>query len=283
MRRLLDPWRETSGRWRVLAFAVVYALVAGPVSWVVSPVSGYMAHPEGALVVVGSLLVGPVAAWGSAIGTAATDLLAGGVSLETVCRVPATGLGSVVAYRLWDSLGPSRSAPRSRRRAVAREFGRYVVVAVAATATLVATEGWLLEVFSLSSFSVVVPGRFVDLASLAVVAFPGWLALRGRTGSVEWAGSDQDPTAERSLGRRRSAALVAVPVAWVLAGSLTSYVFRAIGSVTPQLVEARLGRWATAILELGGPRGGWLLVLGGVVAVVVVLWGLWDGDHRTSH
>ncbi len=275
MRRMLDPWREASGLRNVLAFAVVYAMVAGPLSWVVSSVAGHGVQSEGALVVVGSLLVGPVAAWGSAVGTVATDLLAGSISLETVSRVPATLLGSVVAYRLWDTFGQHRPTSGSTFRAILRQFGTYVVVALVALSVLVATEAWILELATVSSFSIVVQGRLLGLAWVAVVAFPGWLALRKRMATVEQTGTGERWSADHSFGRRRVVLLVAVPLLWVIVGSLVSFVFRATELVTPERIGRRLGPWATTALGLAGPRGMYLQLIGGCLAVALLVWFLW--------
>lgn len=268
---------------RAVAFAVLYVIVSGPLRWFLAPIPYINGNPEGAALVIGSLLLGPVAAVGGILGSIATDTVAGTVSITTLYRVPAVGLAAVSASTLWRTVGPGEVRKNESLGAHGRQFVRYALVAVVSLTLHAAMYAWSLELLSLYSFSVVAPTLVSSLLPLTIVAFPVWSFLARRIELDDpGAGGIRNGSAG-DWGRYRKALLVVTPVVWFVVGTVVSYVFRATNLVPAERIGRRLVPLSTTVLDLAGPQGTRVQILGGVLALLILLWLLNDVNRRGTY
>lgn len=273
------PWINKLFFRRASFFSIVFVIVSGPFQWLLSFAPYVGGDPSGAVLVIGSLLWGPAAVLGVMVGTVATDFVIGTISIETLCRVPALGLASITAFTVWGRIRPETKRGDSTTRRVVRNFAAYTAVAVVSLSLFAAVLGWALELLSLSSFSIAAPAQLFTVLPLAVGAFPLWAYLEQRVAVGDTVIERVDHRSEHEWGRYRWGLFVVTPVAWLVVGTVVSFVFRATDLVPAERIGRRLTPLATAVLELAGPRGTRIQLLGGGVALLMILWLLWT-RHR---
>ncbi|RXK46935.1 hypothetical protein [Halorientalis pallida] len=279
MREKVVSWNKKPSFRRTVSLSIVFVIVSGPFQWLLSFTPFVGGDPSGAVLVIGSLLWGPAAVLGVMVGAVVTDLVIGALSIETLCRVPALGLASITAYTVWGRTRPETKRGDSTIRSIVRNFAAYAAVAVVSLSLFAAVLGWALELLSLSAFSIAAPTQLATVLPLAVVAFPLWAYLEQRVAGRDTVIERIAHRSEHEWGRYRWGLFVVTPVAWVVVGTVVSFVFRATGLVPAERIGRRLTPLATVVLELAGPRGTRIQLLGGGVALLIFLWVFWGKNE----
>ena len=141
-------WRDT----RMVVFtaisAALYAAILIPFK--VMPIIPGVTElrPANAVPVICSLLFGPAAAWGSAIGNLIGDLF-GGIGPGDVFGFAGNFLYGLVPYRVWEATGGGDPTPRSPR-----EWLRMLFVIALAAAACALVVGWGLNLLGFVPFPV---------------------------------------------------------------------------------------------------------------------------------
>jgi len=170
MRELRDMWLDT----RMVVFtaisAALYAAILIPfkVMPIIPGVTEF--RPANAVPVICSLLFGPAAAWGSAIGNLIGDLF-GGIGPGDVFGFAGNFLYGLVPYRAWEAIGGGSPTPRSLG-----EWGRMLFVILLAAAACGLVVGWGLNLLGFVPFPVL--GNLVLWNNLVAAGVLAPLVLR---------------------------------------------------------------------------------------------------------
>lgn len=153
MKELLTLWNNTRMIVLVALTAGMYAAVLIPFK-AIPLIPGYTElRPALALPPTFSLLFGPAAAWGSAIGNLIGDLLGGTFTPGSAFGFAGNFLLGLVPYALWGRLGPLSSGqpPTMRGR---RQWSEFVVVQFVAALACAAVIGWGTDLLRLFPYAV---------------------------------------------------------------------------------------------------------------------------------
>lgn len=170
VRELRDMWSDT----RMVVFtaisAALYAAILIPfkVMPIIPGVTEF--RPANAVPVICSLLFGPAAAWGSAIGNLIGDLF-GGIGPGDLFGFAGNFLYGLVPYRAWEALGGGDPVPRGPA-----EWARLLFVVLLAAAACALVVGWGLNLLGFVPFPVL--GNVVLWNNFAVAGVLGPLTLR---------------------------------------------------------------------------------------------------------
>jgi energy-coupling factor transport system substrate-specific component len=170
MRELRDMWQDT----RMVVFtaisAALYASILIPfkVMPIIPGVTEF--RPANAVPVICSLLFGPAAAWGSAIGNLIGDLF-GGIGPGDMFGFAGNFLYGLVPYRAWEALGGGDPTPHSLG-----EWLRLLFVVLLAAAACALVVGWGLNTLGFVPFPVL--ANVVLWNNLVAAGVLGPLTLR---------------------------------------------------------------------------------------------------------
>ncbi len=170
MRELRDLWRDT----RLVVFtaisAALYAAILVPFK--VMPIIPGVTElrPANAVPVICSLLFGPAAAWGSAIGNLIGDLF-GGIGPGDVFGFVGNFLYGLVPYRAWEAMGGGDPVPQSLG-----DWLRLLFVVLLAAAACALVVGWGLNLLGFVPFPVL--GNLVLWNNLVAAGVLAPLTLR---------------------------------------------------------------------------------------------------------
>lgn len=236
MKELITMWRYPRMIALFVVTAVVYAGIIVPFQdlWIVPGFTGI--RPAAVFPVIFSLLFGPAAAWGSALGNLSADyVIQGGVSLTEGVGFIANFFFGLVGYKLWGSLGPISSglAP-DFREGVSEQLFEYVVVVVVAAALCASIIGWGLETLGLFPFSVLGSIVVVNNTLAALVLGPVLLfllyPLLTEQSLVYWEIMPEEAISQVDVDSQRTAAygIAAVAITWAVVGNWYSILFQGI-------------------------------------------------------
>jgi energy-coupling factor transport system substrate-specific component len=156
-----------------------------------------------------SLLFGPAAAWGTAIGNLIGDLQGGTFGLGSAFGFAGNFLLGLVPYALWSRLGPlSSGGPPTMR--TPRQWAEFVVVQVVASLACAAVIGWGLELLRLFPYSVLGNLIFVNNFFFGLLGIPLVALLYPRVERWGLLWTDVMPAGEISRGRGGWGALLLV-------------------------------------------------------------------------
>ena len=170
MRELREMWGDT----RMVVFtaisAALYASILIP--FMVMPILPGITEfrPANAVPVICSLLFGPAAAWGSAIGNLIGDLF-GGIGPGDMFGFAGNFLFGLVPYRAWEALGGGD--PTARTPAM---LGRMLFVVLLAATACALVVGWGLNLLGFVPFPVL--GNVVLLNNFVAAGVLAPLVLR---------------------------------------------------------------------------------------------------------
>ena len=170
MRELREMWGDT----RMVVFtaisAALYASILIPFK--VMPILPGITEfrPANAVPVICSLLFGPAAAWGSAIGNLIGDLF-GGIGPGDMFGFAGNFLYGLVPYRAWEALGGGDPTPRTPGI-----LGRMLFVVLLAAAACALVVGWGLNLLGFVPFPVL--GNLVLLNNFVAAGVLAPLVLR---------------------------------------------------------------------------------------------------------
>lgn len=257
MRELLTMWRHVRMVVLTALIAAVYAAVLIPFKAI--PLIPGFTEVRVAQVIppVASLLFGPAAAWGTAVGNLIGDYFGGTFGLGSAFGFIGNFFLGAIPYALWGRLGPLSSGEEP-----AMVNGRQVTEFVAVTAisglTCAAIIAWGLEVLRIFPFTVL--GSIIAINNVVLPAVLGPVVLRLLYGRVQRLGllwTDVMPAED--VGRGRPALGTALMV---------------IGGVVGWVVGLALSAGAGGLLGMAGfaqmGKGGNGAVVG-VVGVFMLL------------
>ena len=150
---LLEVWRDTRQLVLAAQIAAIYAAVLIPFKVGIPIIPGFVElRPANAIPVVASLLFGPAAAWGAALGNLIGDLF-GTLGPGSLFGLLGNFLYGYVPYRLWGRLGPLSSGRPPEPR-TPRQILEYALICILASLACAGTIGWGLDVMRLLPFQV---------------------------------------------------------------------------------------------------------------------------------
>jgi len=241
MREAVAMWRNT--RLVVLAAMTASLYAALLIPFKVLPLIPGVTElrPANAVPVVCSMLFGPAAAWGAAIGNLIGDFF-GGIGPGDLFGFAGNFLYGFLPYRAWRALSDGDPLPRTAAQWVA--FTAVVAVAAGACALVV---GWGLNLLGFVPFALLANVVFFNNFVMAMVLAP--LLLRAVYPRVKAAGlriDDLAPPAPRARAvRRLGLALVVLGVVGgFIAGNAIStgqLEIAALASVPPGPRAAQVG------------------------------------------
>jgi len=174
MQDAIVMWRETKMVVLTALIAATYAAVMIPFKGF-APIPGFAEVRPGAVVpIIFSLMFGPAAAWGAALGNFIADI--GGTF------GPGSAFGFVgnfflayIPYRVWGRMGicPSGAEPTMRSR---RQIAEFVIAAALASCACATFIGWGLDILGLVPFSAFANWVFLQNIVVSVVIGPPLLA-----------------------------------------------------------------------------------------------------------
>ena len=237
---IFSLWRDTRHVVLVSALAAIYAAVLIPFKTLVLLPGVTEVRPAVALPVVFSLLFGPAAAWGSAIGNTIGDVF-GSFGPGTFFGFIGNFLYGYVPHRVWVAW---RSTPP--RFKTAGDWMAFVLAVLAASGACAIVVGWGIDMLGLFPFRAIAGLVLLNnvLVSLALGS-PLLIAITPRVARMNLLDSGDPVSASAGLGGRLvSRAATLVLAAGALAGILTGVFMPGndpaggltAGAVTPYLV-----------------------------------------------
>lgn len=152
MRDVFAMWGNTRMVVLTAITAALYAAILIPFK-IVPLIPGVTeVRPANAIPIVCSLLFGPAAAWGAAIGNLIGDFF-GGFGPGDLFGFVGNFLYGLVPYKLWSALGDDHAVPR----AAPIWWGRFVLVVTVASVLCATTIGWGQNLLGFHPFSVLGP------------------------------------------------------------------------------------------------------------------------------
>ena len=168
---LLEVWRDTRQLVLAAQIAAIYAAVLIPFKVGIPIIPGFVElRPANAIPVVASLLFGPAAAWGAALGNLIGDLF-GTLGPGSLFGLLGNFLYGYVPYRLWGRLGPLSSGRPPEPR-TPRQILEYALICILASLACAGTIGWGLDVIRLLPFQVLAPAIFINNVLMSSVLGP---------------------------------------------------------------------------------------------------------------
>ncbi len=271
MKELLTMWKSTQMIVLTVLIAAVYAAVIVPFK-AIPLVPGFTEiRVAPILIPAASLLFGPAAAWGAAVGNLIADLF-GTFGPGSLVGFVGNFFFGAVPYVLWGRLGPLSSGeePSMTSPRQILEFCLLVGVAGLANAAIL---GWGLELLRFFPFTVL--GTIVAINNVLVPVLLGWLLLRllyGRVSRMGLLWTDVMRPEEIGGGRSDGAASTGARIG--------THILALSG--TAAMVVGALGGWFTGMaLSLGaggrlglpgfGQTGGDTSVIAGVAPFMLLL------------
>ncbi len=166
MRELITVWRNTRQLVLIAVVAAVYAAILIPFK--VAPLIPGLTEirPANVIPIICSLMFGPAAAWGSAIGNLVGDIYGGTFGPGSFFGLVGNFLYGYIPYRLWRALGSSD---------VTFEHWswvpRYLFVALVASLACAVTIGWGADILGLAPFTAL--GNIIAVNNFLVSAVLG--------------------------------------------------------------------------------------------------------------
>lgn len=166
MKELITMWKNTRMIVLTAVTAAVYAAVLIPFKVAIPIIPGFTeVRPANVIPIICSLMFGPAAAWGSAIGNTIGDFF-GTLGLGTLFGFVGNFLYGYIPYRMWKAFAKGEPIAESRRSTVTSLVIALVVGAIIAYAIGIG--------FTKDSFRVTVP----KIIMFGVVSLSVFLVLR---------------------------------------------------------------------------------------------------------
>jgi energy-coupling factor transport system substrate-specific component len=154
MKELFTMWKNVRMILLVALCAAVYAavLIAFKAGIVLIPGITEV-RPANLLPIVFSLLFGPAAAWGTAIGNLIGDVFGGTLGLGSFFGFIGNFFLGYVPYKIWGHLGPLSSGEEPRMRTW-RQWLEFVVISFISAAVCAVIISWGVDLLGLVPFSI---------------------------------------------------------------------------------------------------------------------------------
>jgi energy-coupling factor transport system substrate-specific component len=211
----------------VAVVAAVYAAVLIPFKALTLIPGITSVRPANVFPVIFSLMFGPAAAWGSAIGNLIGDVFGGTLGPGSAFGFVGNFFFGLVGYKLWGNLGALSSGERPDVRS-GGQIVEYLVVALVASAITAAIIAWGLEVLGLFPFSVL--GTIITINNFLAAAILGPPLLYLVYPRIEEMGllypdvmsRDDLPAVGGSRQRLAAVGLAVVSLVWLVIGLAVS-------------------------------------------------------------
>ncbi len=175
MKDAIVMWRETKLVVLTALIAATYAAVMIPFKGF-APIPGFAEIRPGAVIpVTFSLMFGPAAAWGAAMGNLIGDALGGMFGPGSAFGFVGNFLLAYVPYKVWGRMGILSSGMEPTMRS-GRQIAEYVVCAALASGACATFIAWGLDMFGLVPFSYFSNLVFVQNIVVSVIIGPPLLA-----------------------------------------------------------------------------------------------------------
>jgi energy-coupling factor transport system ATP-binding protein len=168
---LFEVWKDTRLIVLTAQVAAIYAAVLIPFKAGIPIIPGFVEfRPANAIPVVASLLFGPAAAWGAAIGNLIGDLF-GTLGPGSLFGAIGNFCYAYLPYRLWGHLGPLSSGQPPELRSV-RQGAEYLTLCILSSAACASIIGWGLDIMHLLPFQVLAPAIFLNNLMMSALLGP---------------------------------------------------------------------------------------------------------------
>lgn len=174
MKEVFTMWRSTRMIVLVALCAAVYAAVLIPFKAIPIVPGITEVRPANVFPVIFSLMFGPAAAWGSAIGNLIGDVMGGTFGTGSLFGFVGNFFFGLVPYLVWGRLGPLSSGQEPNMKS-GGQIAEYLVCALLASLSCAVIIGWGLEVLTLLPFAVL--GNIIALNNFVVAAILGPVLL----------------------------------------------------------------------------------------------------------
>lgn len=250
---------EISSGHAVLLIGVVVALASTASQWALTAIVGPWLQPVVLVVFIVAIVAGKLAKWGSATGLLVAGALLGDWSGGVACALAAF-IATVVAVRLWAHEDSARTTS-ARWHAW---FIRYATAGTGAALVFAAVEAWFLDMFGRISFGAIISRTVVASLPLVLLGAPvAWIVLQ-RVANIEWR------TPAEPMNKPTRAFIIAIASLWIVAGYVSSFVFRAAELVPQDELGNRLSPTIEWFIVLWGPQGSYAQLLLGMVSLVTI-------------
>lgn len=153
MRELVTMWRDTRMIMLTAVIAAVYAAVLIPFKGFTIIPGFTSVRPANVFPVIFSLMFGPAAAWGSAIGNLIGDIFGGTLTLASIGGFVGNFFFGFIGYKLWGNLGSLSSGEEPDMHSVF-QLVEYFIICLISAATCAAIIAWTSEILGLFPFAV---------------------------------------------------------------------------------------------------------------------------------
>jgi energy-coupling factor transport system substrate-specific component len=215
---LFTVWRNTRLVVMISVTAAIHAAAMIAFKWIVLLPGVTDVRPAAVFPVVFSLLFGPAAAWGAAIGNTIGDLF-GSLGPGTLIGFVGNLLYGYIPHRVWESW---RTTPP--RMSTAGDWAIFSLAVVAASGACALIVGWGVHLLGLYPFPFVAGIILANNTILSLLLGPALLkALEPRVARLnllytDLAGPREVATARRLLPRAAGIALAVIALAGVVSG-----------------------------------------------------------------
>lgn len=176
MRELFTMWRNTRMIVLTALIAAVYAAVLIPFK-AIPLVPGFTEiRVAQVLPPVASLLFGPAAAWGTAIGNLIGDLMGSTIGLGSLFGFVGNFLLGAIPFMLWGRMGVLSSGEEPTMKGV-RQVVEFIIVTVVSGVACAFTIAWGLELLGLFPFTILGSIIAINNVLLPAVLGPVLMAL----------------------------------------------------------------------------------------------------------
>jgi len=233
MREVLTMWRDVRMVSLTVVITAIYLAGLIPSKGLVIIPGFTEVRPGSALPVAFSLMFGPAAAWGSAIGNLLGDLFGGTFTAGSAWGFLGNFFMGFVGYKLWGNLRPLSADEEPTMRSV-RQVVEYLLIALVTAAGTASIIAWGLDVLGVFPFSAL--ATIIGVNNFVAAGIIGPLLLyflyepAARAGMTYPAVMEPEQLPDVPADRRRLAAwgIAVVSVAWFVLGILGSVLFEGV-------------------------------------------------------
>lgn len=244
MRELITMWRDTRMIMLVAVVAAVYAAVLIPFAGFTIIPGITSVRPANVFPVIFSLMFGPAAAWGSAIGNLIGDIFGGTLGPGSFFGFIGNFFFGFAGYKLWGNLGVlSSDAQPDFRENAGKQLVEFWAVALVSSAGCAAIIAWGVDLLGLVPFAVL--GTTITLNNFIAAGVLGPILLFLTYPRIKEMGllytdvmhPDDISSAEPSQRQLAAYGIAAVAIVWVVVGiGLGTYITEAPATLTQQVL-----------------------------------------------
>lgn len=176
MRELISMWRYTKMIVLVALTAAIYTAVLLPFKVAVLIPGLTEIRPGAVIPIVTSLLFGPAAAWGSAIGNLVGDILGGMFGLGSIFGFCGNFLLGYVPYKLWNKI-PFLSSGAEPTMDKKKQIAEFIFIAILASAICGVIIGYGVDLLGLAPFAALANIIFLNNTLVNVILGPFLVGL----------------------------------------------------------------------------------------------------------